>query len=241
VPDHVFDDPRLAELYDHLDSDRGDLDVYVAIAHELDAHSAVDIGCGTGTLACLLARHGLEVVGVDPADAMLAVAQRKCPSARVHWVHGVAADVPPMQVDVATMTGNVAQVFLRDDEWVETLQAARRVLRPGGSLVFESRRPERKVWTEWNPEDSLTTIDIHGVGVVKSWYEVIDVSLPLVTFRATISFCRDDTQLTSDSTLRFRSHDEFVDSLQAAQFQIDDVREAPDRPGKEFVFLASRR
>ena len=125
------------------------------LAQELGARSAVDIGCGTGTFACLLANEGLEVVGVDPAAAMLAVARRKVGADLVRWVHGVAADLPPMQVDLATMTGNVAQVFLEDHEWAETLEAARRVLRPGGSLVFESRRPERKVWLDWNPDRLL--------------------------------------------------------------------------------------
>jgi SAM-dependent methyltransferase len=241
VPDRIFDVPRLAEIYDCLDPDRSDLDVYVSVARALGARSVVDIGCGTGTFACLLAREGFDVVGVDPAAAMLAVARRKCSSGSVRWLHGVAADLPPMQVDLATMTANVAQVFLDDDEWAATLEAAHGALRPGGSLVFESRRPERRAWLEWNPDDSLTTVEIDGVGLVQSWYEVIDVSLPLVTFRGTIVFRGDGTRLTSDSTLRFRSRDEIAESLHVTGFRLDDVREAPDRPGKEHVFLASRR
>ena len=46
--------------------------------------------------------------------------------------------------------------------------------------------------------------------------------------------------LTSDSTLRFRAKDEFVTSLASAGFVVDDIREAPDRPGKELVFIARR-
>ena len=146
MPDRVFDEPRLAEIYDQLDPDRRDLDVYVSIARELGARSAVDIGCGTGTLACLLAEEGLDVVGVDPAAAMLAVARAKPGAARVRWVHGVAADLPPIQADLVTMTGNVAQVFLDEDEWAGTLRAAHCVLKRGGWLVFEARRPEREAW-----------------------------------------------------------------------------------------------
>jgi len=37
VPDPVFDEPRLASIYDQLDADRSDLYVYVAIARELGA------------------------------------------------------------------------------------------------------------------------------------------------------------------------------------------------------------
>jgi ubiquinone/menaquinone biosynthesis C-methylase UbiE len=239
VPDPVFDEPRLASVYDQLDPDRSDLDVYVAIARELGARSAVDIGCGTGTFACLLAEEGLDVVGVDPAAAMLTVARTKRGAERVQWIHGAAADLPLIQADLATMTANVAQVFLDDDEWAETLRAARRVLRPGGMIVFETRRPERQAWLEWNHESSHSTVEIPGVGVVESWYEVLDVSLPFVTFRGTIVFEGDGATLTSDSTLRFRSREEIETSLRDADFRLLEVREAPDRPGNELVFFAS--
>ncbi len=239
--DAVFEEPRLAAVYDDLDPDRGDLDVYVAIARELGARSVLDIGCGTGTFACALVAEGFEVTGIDPAAAMLAVARAKPGADRVTWVHGVATDLPPLGVDLATMTGNVAQVFLDDDDWRRTLGAVREALRPGGHLVFESRRPERRAWLEWNRAASFSSVDIEGVGVVDSWYDVLDVSLPFVTFRGTIVFHADGTELLSESTLRFRTRDEIEASLDAAGFRVEDVREAPDRPGKEHVFLATRR
>ena len=88
MPDRIFDEPRLAEVYDAFESERDDLDVYLAIARERGARSVVDIGCGTGTFACLLAAAGFEVVGADPAAAMLAVARRKAGAERVRWVPG---------------------------------------------------------------------------------------------------------------------------------------------------------
>jgi ubiquinone/menaquinone biosynthesis C-methylase UbiE len=241
VPDRIFDEPRLADIYDDLDPVRSDLEAYVATAKELAARTVVDIGCGTGVLACLLANAGLQVVAVDPAAAMLAVARQKPGADRVSWVHGLARDLPSMQADLATMTGNVAQVFLDDDEWAETLGAVHRVLRPDGSLVFESRRPEHEAWLEWNPEESFERAEIARVGVVETWNEVIDVSLPFVTFRGTIVFHADGTVLVSESTLRFRTHEEITASLVAAGFHLDEVRDAPDRPGKEYIFLTTKR
>ena len=47
----------------------------------------------------------------------------------------------------------------------------------------------------------------------------------------------DGSLLTSDSTLRFRERDEIVASLSATGFSVLEVREAPDRPGREFVFV----
>ncbi|HJF77110.1 MAG TPA: class I SAM-dependent methyltransferase [Brevibacterium linens] len=50
------------------------------------------------------------------------------------------------QFDLATMTANVAQVFLSDDDWMATLQAIKTCLRPGGHLIFEARRPADRGW-----------------------------------------------------------------------------------------------
>jgi len=44
--------------------------------------------------------------------------------------------------------------------------------------------------------------------------------------------------LISDSTLRFRSKNEIRDALKNSGFKLQEIREAPDRPGKEFVFIA---
>jgi SAM-dependent methyltransferase len=240
VPDEIFDDPRLAAVYDALDSDRRDLDLYVSIARDLAARTVADIGCGTGTLACLFAAAGLDVIGVDPAEAMLEVARRKPSADHVRWIHGVATDLPPLTVDLATMTGNVAQVFLDDQEWTETLTAAHRVLRPGGVLAFETRRPEQEAWHAWNPTDSFQRVAVPGVGIVESWNTVVNVALPYVTFRGTIVFQGEGVTLESSSTLRFRSYDEIVTALDASGFGLHEVRDAPDRPNKEWVFVARR-
>lgn len=37
---------------------------------------AYDVGCGSGVLACELARRGIETIGIDGATAMLAIAER---------------------------------------------------------------------------------------------------------------------------------------------------------------------
>ena len=240
VVDAIFADRRLAEVYDPLDPDRSDLAVYAAMADEFGADSVLDIGCGTGTFACLLARRGLTVTAVDPAGPSLAVAGTKPGADRVRWLHGYATDLPPLQVDLVTMTGNVAQVFLTDAEWAATLRAAYAALRPGGRLVFETRDPAAKAWLEWNRERSYQRTVVAGVGAVQTWGDVLDVSGELVSFRSTVVFEADGAVLTSTSTLRFRHRDEVAASLAAAGYLVDEVRQAPDRPGRELVFIARR-
>ncbi|MDW3847166.1 class I SAM-dependent methyltransferase [Micromonospora sp. BRA006-A] len=240
MPDAIFAHPRLAPVYDAFDGDREDLAAYLAIADELDARMVLDVGCGTGCLAVQLARHGRTVVGVDPAGASLAVARSKDPEGRVSWIHGDATALPPLRADLAAMTGNVAQVFLSDDDWARTLRGVHGALRPGGHLVFETRRPERRAWEEWAADTAPVTRDVPGVGPVQRRLDVTAVDLPFVSFRYTYRFRRDGTVLTSDSTLRFRDRDEVEASLAAAGYRVLDVREAPDRPGREFVFVAQR-
>jgi SAM-dependent methyltransferase len=240
VVDPIFSERRLAEIYDPLDPDRSDLDVYAALTDELGATSVLDIGCGTGTFACLLARRGKAVIGVDPAFASLAVARAKLGADRVRWLHGDATTVPPLQVDLATMTGNVAQVFLTDRDWASTLAAARAALRPGGLVVFEVRDPARAAWTEWNRGATHRRVEIAGVSAVETWVELTEIAPPLVSFRSTFVFASDGAVLTSDSTLRFRTRAEVCASLESVGFAPLDVRDAPDRPGRELVFVAQR-
>lgn len=240
MADAIFENPRLAAIYDPLDPDRGDLDAYAAIAAESGARGVLDIGCGTGTFALLLAGRGLEVTGVDPAAASLDVARGKPGAERVTWIHGDATAVPPIGADLATMTANVAQAIADPADWQATLRAAHGSLRPGGLLVFETRDPARRAWLEWNREASHEVTDVPGVGAVEHWNDLLDVSGPLVTFRGTCVFASDGEVLTSESTLRFRERDEVEADLAAHGYLLEEVRDAPDRPGREFVFLARR-
>lgn len=240
VPDAQYSAPRLAAVYDALDPDRSDLVLYAQMAEKLGAVRVLDIGCGTGTLACMLARNGRSVVGLDPAAASLDVASGKPGATRVRWICGSAVDLPALQVDLVTMTGNVAQVFVTDGQWAEVLDAAHRSLRPGGHLVFETRRPEDEAWRRWTPAATRACARETGGGEVTSWVEVTAVRGPLVSFRTTFQFGADGAVMTSESTLRFRTLEELAASLAAAGFELQEVRDAPDRPGRELIVIARR-
>ncbi len=242
--DTAFSDPRLAAVYDPSEGHRDDLSHYESIVDELAARSVLDIGCGTGELVCRLAIRGIEVTGLDPAAASLALAAVKPAADRVRWVHGDATALArletPVRVDLATMTGNVAQVFLTDDDWSETLGALARCIHPGGHLVFETRNPARRDWEERTEAASRGTVTMPDGERVDTWVDVTAVRGEFVTFDAVYVFESDGRRLTSESTLRFRSRAAIERSLVSAGFEIADVRDAPDRPGKEFVFVGRR-
>jgi SAM-dependent methyltransferase len=240
MADAIFDHPRLAAIYDELDNDRSDLDAYVAIAREIGAHRVLDIGCGTGVLALRLADHGIDVTGIDPAGASLDVARAKPGAHRILWINGTLADcdLPPATFDLATMTGNVAQAIKNPLDWSATLRSVRGCLRPGGLFVFETRVPSRRAWEDWNRNSSRHSATLSGGGEVESWVDLLEVAGPLVTFQWTYVFDSDQTMLTSISTLRFREKDEVEADLDASGLLVDEIRDAPDRPGLEYVFLA---
>lgn len=81
---------------------------------------------------------------------------------------------------------------------------------------------------------------VDGVGPVRQRREVLAVSLPFVSFRYTYTFL-DGTDAESVSTLRYRGDAECRRLLSAAGMHVVDVRDAPDRPGLERVYLARPR
>src|SRR3546814_10383004 len=85
-----------------------------------EAKSVLDLGCGTGELAVALS-EGCDVVGVDPAPAMIEVARRRPGGDRVTWIEADARDLRlGRRFDLVLLTGHAFQVFLtRDDQAAE--------------------------------------------------------------------------------------------------------------------------
>ena len=106
--------------------------------------------------------------------------------------------------------------------------------------MFETRNPKAQAWLKWNRKDTYKRVDIPNYGPVEGWVDVTDVENSFVSFRMTYIFESDGAVITSDSTLRFRSREEITNSLSDVGMSLDEVREAPDRPGREFVFIARR-
>jgi hypothetical protein len=164
---------------------------------------------------------------------MLDVARAKPGARSVRWIHGAATSVAPdVRVDVVTCTGNAVQAIVDDADWHSTLDAVHRILVRDGHFVFETREPSVRAWESWNRRESYAVVD-----GIESWEEVASVEWPLVTFDSTTVF-PDGKRVVATSTLRFRARDEVETDLRSHGFTVVDVRDAPDRPGRELVFIA---
>jgi rhodanese-related sulfurtransferase len=112
----------------------GEADLIEALVGQLHPSGGVlDAGCGTGRVAIELARRGIDVVGADLDDDMLALARAKAPE--VSWMH---IDLATMQLHrrfgIVAMPGNV-MLFCREVDRRSVVHSCVQHLQPGGLLV----------------------------------------------------------------------------------------------------------
>jgi SAM-dependent methyltransferase len=123
-------------------SGRRDLDLVLSVARErgvLGTALAVEIGCGIGRLARYAAHDFERVIATDISPHMLKQAIEKAPMANVEYVL-LGSD---LKLPVASSTADLVYawtVFRHTSEIVFAgyLDESRRVLKPGGCVVFEA-------------------------------------------------------------------------------------------------------
>lgn len=132
-----------AAVYDALYRDKdyeAECDLVERLAREhasRPVRRVLDLGCGTGGHAILLADRGYDVVGVDLSDEMLAHARRKA-AGRVAFHAGDIRSVDlEERFDLVLMMFAVLGYLAADDDAAASLRTARRHLEPGGLLVFD--------------------------------------------------------------------------------------------------------
>ena len=132
---------RLLPLYDPLQRLLGMESVHRQLVNQARIQPdqrILEIGCGTGNLAILIKRlhPGAEVVGIDPDPKALARAQRKArrKTLYVHLDRGFAEELPYSDASFDLVVSALMFHHLGPEEKEKTLEEARRVLKPGGSL-----------------------------------------------------------------------------------------------------------
>lgn len=136
---------KFAYLYDSLMQDAPYdqwLDFFEQVLEKYHHHprSILDVGCGTGAISIPLAQKGLQVMGVDVSEDMLAVAQHKSQEAgvSVHWVHQDMTQLSlPSTVDTILCFCDSINYILEEKLILATFQNIYNHLEEGGLFLFD--------------------------------------------------------------------------------------------------------
>ena len=107
--------------------------------------TVLDLACGTGTVACLLAQRGYEVLATDGSEEMLTQAAAKAAALEKNRPLLLLQSMPRLQlaqpVDAVVSTLDSLNYLTRDRDLRETFRRVRRWLKPGGLFLFDVNTP----------------------------------------------------------------------------------------------------
>ena len=110
----------------------------------IPVRTVLDLACGTGTIACLLAQKGYEVTATDGSEEMLTQAMQKAadmdrPPLFLHQTMPRLRLMEP--VDAAISTLDSLNYLTREKDIQETFCRVYRWLKPGGQFIFDVNSP----------------------------------------------------------------------------------------------------
>lgn len=187
----------LARSYDRLTNDV-DYSAVVSFYKEIlrreriHPRTAVDLACGTGSVALLLREMGLQVTAVDMSEEMLCVASQKAQEANadVRFVCQRLQNLHlPRGVDLAVCALDSLDYITEPKECEKAIQRVYKALNPGGCFIFDVNTPEKlkamdgqvfldeddDVYCVWRGEfDADTNICSYGMDLFQrngnAWY-----------------------------------------------------------------------
>lgn len=135
----VFD--AYARYYDLLNQEKDYASEAQYVASLIKKHGGetsalIDIGCGTGRHAELLAAAGFEVEGLDRAEAMIAQARLRNPDIEYH-VGDLCDFNLGKRFGVVSALFHVISYLTEDEQLKDAFQHIRDHLEPGGLLIFD--------------------------------------------------------------------------------------------------------
>ena len=142
---------NLALSYDRLTSDVDYASVVnfyrqILVTEGLQPRTAVDLACGTGSVALLLAQQGLQVTAVDMSEDMLCVAAHKAQELEnpPHFVCQQLQQLRlPRGVDLAVCALDSMDYITDPKDCEEAIRRIYKVLNPGGCFIFDVNTPEK--------------------------------------------------------------------------------------------------
>jgi SAM-dependent methyltransferase len=109
---------------------------------------ALDIGCGLGDNAALLARSGFDVTACDISPTAVRWAARRFPELEINWVQANLLSAPPEFYQAFDMVNEVYTIQAMQPEYrCQVISAIADFVRPGGRLLVICRgRTEEDIY-----------------------------------------------------------------------------------------------
>jgi SAM-dependent methyltransferase len=244
---------------------RRDVPFWRRVALEADG-PVLELGCGTGRISLPLARAGVTLVGVDRSAEMLArAARRTAPRKRIPDPESRQIPTPKSRVpsfvraDIRTLPFaahafrtvlapyGILQSLLRDADLAATLEAAARVLAPGGTFGIDLV-PDVPNWREYSNRVQLRGRAARGVHLTLIESVTQDRARRLTTFEQRYVERRAGraTEHRFQLTFRTLSVRRMTNRLERAGFAVDrvlgDYRGRPwDARADVWIILAKKR
>ncbi len=240
---------ELAYSYDRLTNDvdyAAVVDFYFEILSRegLRPRTAVDLACGTGSVAKLLSEHGLRVTGVDLSEDMLTAAMDKCAgmkNAPVFVCQPLQKLRLPRGVDLAVCALDSLDYITDPADCAEAIRRIYKALNPGGIFIFDVNTPQKlramdgqvfldeddDVYCVWRGEfDEATNICSYGMDLFQ---------------RQGNAWCRSfeehrEYAYTQDQLTAYLRSSGFTD----VEVYGDRIFEAP-RPGEQRIYFKARK
>lgn len=210
------------------------------------ARTALDLGCGTGLHATLLAEHGLDTVGIDLSPRLLRQGQRRRSGVRL--VAGTIEALPfRARFDLVYALNFVMSFLLTNDALLHGLSEVRRVLSPRGIFIMDYHyyfppEKETRLRRKWHEK-----CEVRGQKLLITHDPTVDWDTQLCTDEITYRFARGrliTRELKTREVRRISLPQDLACLLRAAGFELlahcgrFDLEAKPAETG---VFIARRR
>ena len=242
----------LAHYYDEL---TGDVD-YASWAdyYELHfrkagipIHTVLDLACGTGTLTCLLAERGYEMIGVDRSPEMLSEAAEKAAGVqgeRPIFLHQSMEKLDLYgTIDACVCALDSVNYVTRPKQLQAAFARVHLFLMPGGLFLFDINSPEKLRGLDGQMFLDETE-DVYCV-----WRAEYSKRRKICTYGFDLFSLDEETGLWERSCEEHQEYayepDELEEYLRNAGFtqvrRYGDRKQRPPRPEEDRIFFVARK
>lgn len=142
------------------------------VAHRPTAQSVLELGCGTGMHACLLAKAGFSVHGVDSSSEMLVRAQHRLSTIDQDLARRLSFEGGDLRTyragrsfDAVIALFHVMSYQTRDEDLEQALRTAAEHLEAGGVFVFDFWYGPAVLWQR--PTQRIKRLEDESISVLR--------------------------------------------------------------------------